>query len=73
MSTVFFLVTFFTFFCNFLVGNLVSGKTDHFYTTSLIEAMTASPAFIYGGTFMGIKCYIWNFNAMSFCGGSCIG
>uniref|UniRef100_A0A914DRX6 Uncharacterized protein n=1 Tax=Acrobeloides nanus TaxID=290746 RepID=A0A914DRX6_9BILA len=55
------------------VGHLLSGKSDHFYTTSLTEAMSANPAYIYGGTFMGIKCYIWNFNAMSFCGGSCIG
>uniref|UniRef100_A0A914CDB1 Uncharacterized protein n=1 Tax=Acrobeloides nanus TaxID=290746 RepID=A0A914CDB1_9BILA len=53
-------------------GKLPSGKRDHFYTTSLTEATTALPA-VYAGTFMGIKCYIWNFNAMSYCGMSCIG
>uniref|UniRef100_A0A914EAE9 Uncharacterized protein n=1 Tax=Acrobeloides nanus TaxID=290746 RepID=A0A914EAE9_9BILA len=58
----------------FLDGILPSGKQDHLYTTSLDEVMAVNnnPT-IYFGTFMGIKCYIWNFNAMSYCGMSCIG
>uniref|UniRef100_A0A914DTQ5 Wall-associated receptor kinase galacturonan-binding domain-containing protein n=1 Tax=Acrobeloides nanus TaxID=290746 RepID=A0A914DTQ5_9BILA len=56
-----------------LIGNLASGKKDHFYTTSLDEAIAGIPTSVYGGTFMGIKCYIWNFNAVSFCGLSCVG
>jgi hypothetical protein len=58
----------------FLDGILPSGKHDHLYTTSLDEVMAVNNApTIYFGTFMGIKCYVWNFNAMSFCGMSCIG
>ncbi len=58
----------------FLDGLLASGKRDHFYTTSFDEAMAANanPS-IFFHQFMGIKCYIWNFNAMSYCGLSCIG